>query len=346
MESRNRALLQRITTRYSIGPLISKEVDDYIKFRLNVAGCDKPLFNAGAVRQVVSFSNCYPRLINVICDHALLTAFVRGKKKIDARMVKECAADLSISAEKPVDDGWESRPTTLFSMAAHPWRRPWVGIPLVFLLVVLLAGLAGLFYFKGGWRPQQPPMAVIESTAGDRADILVEPSSEGAPAPATSQGLTGAATASGPVRPPAKHEDVPAAATTLTPDGAASLSAPEIEAHLDRTFTIRFQMDSNEFSDDAYDLMNRLAKVAKQAPDIRVSVSGYTDSLGNYDYNRRLSEFRANVVKSYMVGQGVAPAQVRTFGLGPENPLESNETREGRAANRRVEIVLQRSGAD
>ena len=111
-------------------------------------------------------------------------------------------------------------------------------------------------------------------------------------------------------------------------------------SNLNKTFIIRFQMDSNEFSDDAYDQMNRIANVIKQVEPLAVSVSGYTDSLGNYDYNRRLSEFRATVVKSYLVGQGVAPARIATYGKGPDDPIESNETREGRAANRRVEIVL------
>lgn len=99
-------------------------------------------------------------------------------------------------------------------------------------------------------------------------------------------------------------------------------------------------MDSNEFSDDACDQMNRIANLIKQAEGLTVSVSGYTDSLGNHEYNRRLSKFRATVVKSYLVGQGVDPAQIATYGKGPEDPIESNETRDGRAANRRVEIVL------
>ena len=118
------------------------------------------------------------------------------------------------------------------------------------------------------------------------------------------------------------------------------MSTAELETYLNRPFIIRFEMDSNEFTDEAYDLMNRIARVSKQKTDLNVSVSGYTDSLGNYDYNRRLSEFRATVVKSYLVGQGVAPNRIITQGKGPDNPIQSNDTREGRAANRRVEILL------
>ena len=92
------------------------------------------------------------------------------------------------------------------------------------------------------------------------------------------------------------------------------MSNAELETYLNRTFIIRFLMDSNEFSDEAYDLMNRIARVSKQKTDLSVSVSGYTDSLGNVDYNRRLSECRATVFKSYLVGQGIAPNRIITYG--------------------------------
>ena len=152
---------------------------------------------------------------------------------------------------------------------------------------------------------------------------------------------------SAPASPPEAAAPVPAVVekpVPSTPETAPAdepaMSSAELAAFLDRTFIIRFQMDSNDFSDDAYDLMNRIAHAIRQKPGLKVSVSGYTDSLGNYNYNRRLSEFRATVVKSYLIGQGVAPMQITTYGQGPENPIESNSTREGRAANRRVEIVI------
>ena len=65
-ETRNRALLQRITMKYLIGPLKNEDVGNYIAFRLKVAGTEKKIFSSGAIRQIISFSNGYPRLINVI----------------------------------------------------------------------------------------------------------------------------------------------------------------------------------------------------------------------------------------------------------------------------------------
>ena len=71
-----------------------------------------------------------------------------------------------------------------------------------------------------------------------------------------------------------------------------------------------------------------------------MSVKGYTDSFGAYSYNISVSQFRANTVKSYLIGKGVKPSNINAVGLGPENPIATNETEAGRKLNRRVEIEL------
>ncbi|MBW2410792.1 MAG: OmpA family protein, partial [Deltaproteobacteria bacterium] len=75
-------------------------------------------------------------------------------------------------------------------------------------------------------------------------------------------------------------------------------------------------------------------------PGVKVSVEGYTDSSGSYSYNISVSQFRANTIKSYLVGKGVNPAQITAAGLGPESPIAGNDTEAGRRQNRRVEIKL------
>jgi general secretion pathway protein A len=67
-------------------------------------------------------------------------------------------------------------------------------------------------------------------------------------------------------------------------------------------------------------------------------VKGYTDSEGSLSYNRSVSEFRANIIKSYLVGKGVDPVRITSQGMGPQEPIASNDTAEGRRLNRRVEI--------
>jgi outer membrane protein OmpA-like peptidoglycan-associated protein len=69
-------------------------------------------------------------------------------------------------------------------------------------------------------------------------------------------------------------------------------------------------------------------------------IKGYTDDAGSDIYNKKLSAFRANIVKSYIIGQGVNPTRITAVGIGEEKPLKPNTTREGRRQNRRVEVEL------
>jgi outer membrane protein OmpA-like peptidoglycan-associated protein len=94
----------------------------------------------------------------------------------------------------------------------------------------------------------------------------------------------------------------------------------------------------------ARDRLNQVAQSLKQLDDDKlVSIEGFTDSRGADDMNMKLSQDRANAVKDYLVSQGVKPEKVRSVGRGEANPVASNDSPEGRANNRRVEIVIQSS---
>jgi outer membrane protein OmpA-like peptidoglycan-associated protein len=87
----------------------------------------------------------------------------------------------------------------------------------------------------------------------------------------------------------------------------------------------------------------RLAKVAGiliAYPDIRVEIDGHTDSTGSLEFNERLSQQRAESVRSYLSSQGVNYSSITTQGFGPSQPIASNETAAGRQQNRRVELVV------
>ncbi len=98
----NRALAQRITVRYHITPLDKKEVGEYVQHRLSVAGTTQKIFNASAIDGIYQFSGGIPRLINILCDHALLTGYARNTKTIDARIIEECAQELRIPIKSNV----------------------------------------------------------------------------------------------------------------------------------------------------------------------------------------------------------------------------------------------------
>jgi len=101
---------------------------------------------------------------------------------------------------------------------------------------------------------------------------------------------------------------------------------------------IPFGRDSNDIPDSAFSTLDQVAAFVVRHPGIRLRIKGYTDARGAVSYNKRVSEFRATTIKSYLVGKGGNPAVIETYGLGPENPIGSNETPEGRQANRRVEL--------
>ncbi len=88
----------------------------------------------------------------------------------------------------------------------------------------------------------------------------------------------------------------------------------------------------------------KLDEVAKALNDTdqHITIAGYTDSQGNDTTNLRLSQDRADAVRAYLVQQGVSADRVKSVGKGEAEPIASNDTAEGRANNRRVEIILEK----
>lgn len=103
---------------------------------------------------------------------------------------------------------------------------------------------------------------------------------------------------------------------------------------------ILFDFDSNVLKDAAKDNIKTLANSLNEYPGTDVKVIGHTDSRGTEAYNMSLSERRAAAVKAYAVTQGVPSARLVTVGKGFSEPIGDNTTEAGRAANRRVEIVI------
>jgi len=107
--SRNdlRQLAQRVTARYHLGALERSEIEDYINFRLGVAGCKQPLFSRQALNKMHSLTSGIPRKINVLADHALLSTYSKNLSLVDAKTVKKAADDVFINSEpadKPNDN--------------------------------------------------------------------------------------------------------------------------------------------------------------------------------------------------------------------------------------------------
>lgn len=121
-EPRFRPLKQRITVRYHLRPLSFQETREYINFRLKKAGSRNiTIFDPGAVREIYRYSKGIPRLINIVCDNALLTGFSLEQNRIGRRIIRSILTDLE-GAKKG---------------ARRSWVAPLLMI-LIFLILVLL----------------------------------------------------------------------------------------------------------------------------------------------------------------------------------------------------------------
>lgn len=101
---------------------------------------------------------------------------------------------------------------------------------------------------------------------------------------------------------------------------------------------VNFEFDSAQLTGPAQQVLNGVAERLVSNPDVRVSIEGHTDSQGSAEYNQRLSQERAQSVANYLASRGVSSSNMRAVGYGEEQPIASNDTDEGRAQNRRVEL--------
>lgn len=103
---------------------------------------------------------------------------------------------------------------------------------------------------------------------------------------------------------------------------------------------VLFKLNSASLTPEARERLAKVAGILIAYPDINVEVDGYTDNTGSLSYNRQLSEQRAETVRTYLVQQGVPSGSVNAKGFGPNDPIASNDSSDGRRQNRRVNLVV------
>lgn len=103
---------------------------------------------------------------------------------------------------------------------------------------------------------------------------------------------------------------------------------------------VSFPSGQSEIQPQFYSSLNDVASTLNEFPSTAVDIIGHADSQGAEDFNQGLSERRAASVQSYLLNQGVRPVRLASIGFGETRPIATNETPEGRARNRRVEIIL------
>lgn len=103
---------------------------------------------------------------------------------------------------------------------------------------------------------------------------------------------------------------------------------------------ILFATNSSTLSDASKSALRNFATSLKANPDTDIRIVGFTDNTGNVDYNQTLSEKRARSVFDYLLEQGISSDRMTYEGKGVHDPVATNNTPEGRALNRRVEIII------
>jgi outer membrane protein OmpA-like peptidoglycan-associated protein len=111
--------------------------------------------------------------------------------------------------------------------------------------------------------------------------------------------------------------------------------------------TVYFKLDKAIIEKRSFKLLESVASVLTGHSGIRVRIEGHTDSQGKAAHNKDLSQRRAEAVRAFLVARGIDSGRLDAVGYGPERPVADNRTKEGRAANRRVEfVIVDTSGVD
>ena len=126
-------------------------------------------------------------------------------------------------------------------------------------------------------------------------------------------------------------------------DAGAEKGAAKLKAQLDRTckvpvYGLNFDFDKATLRADSEAALNAILAFLNTYPDLAVELAGHTDNVGKPDYNAKLSDARVNTVRGWLIGKGVKADRLTAKGYGDAQPVASNDSPEGRARNRRVEM--------
>jgi OOP family OmpA-OmpF porin len=104
---------------------------------------------------------------------------------------------------------------------------------------------------------------------------------------------------------------------------------------------VNFDFNSSKLTGESYPILYDAAKTLLKNPSMKVEIQGYTDNIGSEQYNKNLSQKRANIVKAYFISKGISANRLTAVGYGESNPVADNTTADGRALNRRIEFKVQ-----
>jgi general secretion pathway protein A len=313
LQQKNSALRQRISVNYDLQPLSAKETGQYVRHRLKVAGAEKPIFNSAAIGEVYRFSNGYPRLINIICDRALVTGFTRESKKIGPKILKECARELKLQNQKSrlKRDKKQAKtaPAKIRKASSSKPKSPLIVNILYMILALLIAtwiAIAAYYYFPQYFPFLGTPAAQVSNPHA--LSVINNPvDSEEQPIIAKDVELLETVQE----RPPeTMASEKPIGVQPDSNDNPRQFQMP------DPHVVIRIEFDgNNELNMNGIETLDNLSVVLHNHPQLEIVIKGYSESQGSYRYNKKMSEFTANIVKGYLVGKGVSPQRIESVGM-------------------------------
>ena len=181
--------------------------------------------------------------------------------------------------------------------------------------------------------------AIIGTLGGAAAGVLIGDSTKGALIGAAAGAAIGAGTGYYMDRQKAKMEE--------SMRQEISSGQMELQQRPDKSLVVTmneeatFAFNSSKVKPAFYPAMNKVAQVLGEYDKTTLKITGYTDNVGSDAYNLKLSQQRASAVKSYLTAKGIAASRISTVGMGKANPRAGNDTAQGRAMNRRVDILIQ-----
>ncbi len=138
-----------------------------------------------------------------------------------------------------------------------------------------------------------------------------------------------------------KDDKCPTEVGTAANNGCPEIIPAVAEKQIgDFAGTILFNFNKSSLRDDSYAKLLSIVAIMKENSSVKFSIEGHTDSSGPASYNQKLSENRANTVRDYFISNGIDAANITATGYGETKPIDTNNTSQGRANNRRVEIKV------
>ena len=371
----NKALRQRITISYHLVPLNQEETDAYIRHRLKVAGTKKELFTPEAVHEIFKFSNGTPRLINILCDRALITGYSHDLNSVSPEMIRECAKELDISSGAEAA-GFKSAPQIEKPPAIqetadqakafiNPFRirRKWIAASVVSAVAFLLFGV--FFTRVPENNRAQKPASTERQSFEIRQAIKADPKDS---SPST---ITRVLDSRQSQKPPDRGlEKSPVERSEKVSEKLITVTLPQVPEPLEkvpfedlfstlppeqptgewtsksieskeRRFLFFFKPSSADLEDGSYEILQQVSDFLSANPNSEVTLTTRSTKDDSPGLSTKLSGLRATSIKSVLAAQPKFKGRITVIDSYVQGAVEDQELAASRFSKPWAEIRVE-----